>query len=78
MPTIGSLRAPDLPRVMPGLKSGAGRLDVTTTVNLTGANGDETIRRISRDEAEKGTSMALKAYDRRFGARLQYEQTMNR
>lgn len=57
---------------------GGGVMSVKTSIDLTGANGDETIRQIAEDASRRGVEDGLKKYDRNFGNRIQYEQTMNR
>lgn len=48
------------------------------TIDLRGANGDETIARIAREEAQKGAAMAIKASDQRFASRLAKNQKYGR
>ncbi|MFZ2869915.1 hypothetical protein, partial [Zavarzinia sp.] len=48
------------------------------TIDLRGANGDETIARIAREEARKGAAMAIKASDERFTARFAKNQKYGR
>ncbi|MBB3972784.1 tape measure domain-containing protein [Hansschlegelia beijingensis] len=68
-----NLRVPNI-----GKPSGArrppssGSLTVKTSIDLTGANGDETIRRISKEAAEAGVAKGLTAYDRKFNNRIDY------
>lgn len=48
------------------------------TIDLRGANGDETIARIAREEAQKGAAMAIRTSDQRFAARLAKNQKYGR
>ena len=69
-----NLRMPDIGKNKP-IPRLSSTLNFKTTIDLNGANGDDTIRRIAREQAEAGVASGLQAYDRQFKNRVEYMQT---
>ncbi|MFC3692664.1 tape measure protein [Chenggangzhangella methanolivorans] len=69
-----NLRMPAIGKNKPIPRSSS-TLNFRTTIDLTGANGDETIKRIAKEQAEAGVAQGLQAYDRNFRNRVEYMNT---